>query len=165
MVNYTPKFADLPDPGQNIHTVDDLMSCNYVTFREDMDIEDAVKTLLKTEFSSAPIIDQQGYLVGKLSERDCLKLATEMRYHNSQLGKVGDYMTANVHTVVEGTNIYNVIDRFLAEECKSFPVVNGDNLVIGMVTRKQVLKYVSGLRQTTWGETQPRFQYRKAACK
>ena len=165
MVNYTPKFADMPDPGQDICTVDDMMSCSYVTFSEEMDIEDAVATLLKTDFASAPIINKQGYLVGKLTERDCLKLATEMRYHNSQLGQVGDYMTKNVRTILEGTNVYTVIDRFLSEEAKSFPVVTPENIVVGMVTRKQALRYVTNLRQTTWGERSHRFPFRKASGK
>ena len=150
MVNYTPKLAEMPNPDRLLHSVDDLMTCNFISFREEMDIEEAVKSLLKHDYSSAPVINQQGYLVGMLSEKDCLKLATEIRYHNTHLGHVRDYMTTNVSTIGEGANIFNVIDRFLAEGFKTYPVVTFDGVVVGVVTRKQALKFVSGLRQTTW---------------
>ncbi|MEM6926627.1 MAG: CBS domain-containing protein, partial [Myxococcota bacterium] len=53
-------------------TAREMMTGNLFTVREDMRVLKAVRSLLKHRVSGAPVVDDQGRLLGMLSERDCI---------------------------------------------------------------------------------------------
>ena len=57
-----------------ILTAQDLMTTSLITFRPNQTILDAIQVLTKNGVSGGPVIDEEGRLVGILSELDCLRM-------------------------------------------------------------------------------------------
>lgn len=152
MVNYTPKLSDPANQGPAVEfgLVSDVMETNFASFRPKMTMEEAVKTILKTETTGGPVLSDAGTLVGFLSERDCLRLAVECRYHNVHGGLVESYMRPDVVTVREDAGLFELVDMFIANWYHIYPVVNRAAEVVGVVSRKRVIREIDQMVQTTW---------------
>ena len=56
------------------YTVADYMTREVVTVQPDVPVSEVIVLLLKHKISGMPVVDQDGQVVGILSERDCLSL-------------------------------------------------------------------------------------------
>ncbi len=120
-------------------TVEDYMSKRLVTLGKDTEVIDAVKKLLDHKITSAPVVDQRGYLLGMFSEKDVMNIVLETVYNQSMSGKVGDYMTTEVISVDADSSIVDLAEKFQQTSVRSFPVFQGNELV-GIVSRTDVLR-------------------------
>lgn len=120
-------------------TAKEIMSQGLVTFRPDMDILEAVRTLIEKRISGAPVLDQLGNLVGMLTERDCLKVALDASYYRESGGKVESFMTTSVITVSAETAAVEIAERFATSHLRRLPVLENGRL-IGIVSRRDVLR-------------------------
>lgn len=123
--------------------VRDYMNKGVVTFRPETDLFDAIRTLLKSPYSGAPVIDEDHRLIGMLSEVDCLKAIISGSYYDYESlgGKVSEYMTRQVDTVSPDADILAVAERFISDRRRRLPVVEEGRLV-GQISRKDVLRAI-----------------------
>ncbi|MDH3350213.1 MAG: CBS domain-containing protein [Gammaproteobacteria bacterium] len=124
--------------------VRDYMAGRLVTFKPDMDVLDAIQELLHNRIAGAPVVNDQGELLGMLSELDCLKIALNAGYYGDWGGPVADYMTPDVETVDADMNIIDLAQRFLNSSYRRFPVLRNNRLV-GQISRRDVLRALSQL--------------------
>lgn len=113
----------------------------------DDDIFDAVRRLIDERITDAPVVDDQGHLVGMLSEYDCLRLLAHGHNADVARGKVRDFMEPATVTVTPSMDVYYVAGLFLKNpNVRRFVVMEGQRIV-GVATRKDILRAVeSGLR-------------------
>lgn len=119
--------------------VKDYMTANLTTFSPDLDIMQAVTTLVTQRISSGPVVDKHGNLIGILSERDCVKVALDTCYHGEQAGIVRDYMTREVKTIEGDVSILEVAQLFIEKPFRRYPVVD-DNRLVGQISIRDVLR-------------------------
>ncbi len=119
--------------------IKDYMATPLVVFRPDMNVVEAMRTLLDKKISGAPVVDEQGELVGMLSEVDLMKIIIQDSYYDESQGVVADYMRSPVDTVDVESDIYQLAERFLKEHRRRFPVMRQGKLV-GQISRRDVLK-------------------------
>jgi CBS domain-containing protein len=124
--------------------VKDFMTADPVTLTPDMDIHRAIKILLEREISGAPVLDQQGGLVGILSIKDCLKVAFSASYHKELSGRVSEFMSSEVQTIESDTDIVEAAELFLKVRYRRFPVVTNGRLD-GLISRYDVLRALEAL--------------------
>jgi CBS domain-containing protein len=121
--------------------IKDYMAKNLSTFTPETDIYAAIKFLNKHKISGAPVLDEHGNLAGILSEKDCLEVALQSSYHENWMGgKVADYMTANVETVIDTASVLDLADKFLKTSFKRFPVLDETGELVGQISRSDILK-------------------------
>ncbi|MFT6625282.1 MAG: CBS domain-containing protein [Cycloclasticus sp.] len=121
--------------------IKDYMATNLTKFTPEMQISEAIKFLNSHKISGAPVVDDQGALVGILSEKDCLKVALQSTYYEDWVGgSVSEYMTANVETVSDTASIVDLADKFLKSTYKRFPVLNEEGELVGQISRSDVLR-------------------------
>jgi predicted transcriptional regulator len=120
------------------------MTGKLVTFHPDTDVLDAIHVLLDQGIAGAPVIDDDGNLVGMLSEIDCMKIALHAGYHGHWGGPVSDYMTINTETVDADMNIVDLAQHFLDTNFRRFPVLK-DHRLVGQISRRDVLRALSQL--------------------
>ena len=125
-------------------TVADYMARDLITIKPDDDIHEAAKVLLDRHISGAPVVNQNGHLVGILSIKDCFKIIYSASYHQDWGGCVADYMTRNLQTVDAGTDIMTVGEMFLHSPYRRFPVMLNGRLV-GQISRHDVLTALESL--------------------
>ena len=125
-----------------ILTAQDLMTTSLITFRPDHTILDAIQVLTKNGVSGGPVIDDEGRLVGILSELDCLRMLASDEFYQEEQEEgalVGQFMTRECKTVPPDLGIYAISHYFLTLPIRRLPVVEGDQL-IGQVSRRDVLR-------------------------
>ena len=151
MVNYTPKLArEMKKRQSKSILVKDVMLQSFVSFTEEMDINDASFALLRKKISGAPVINHANEAVGFLSEKDCLKYEMDMKYYNNQSKTVRDYMSRKIMPIHPNAGIHDVVDLFTKHHFYCYPVVEETKQVVGVIYRRSVLEVVCGMPQTDW---------------
>ena len=87
------------------------------------------------------MLDNQGNLVGVLSEKDCMKTLFESSYYNNLGGFVKEYMSTDLKTINIHDTLSNVADEFIKSRFRRFPVMEGDKLV-GQISRRDILRAI-----------------------
>lgn len=126
-------------------TVADYMTKRVVTLSKDSLVIDAIKKLLEHKITCAPVMDEQGHLLGMFSEKDSIKVFLKSVYNQDMGGKVGDYMTAGVISVDADASIVELAEKFDTSSVRSFPVFD-DGKCIGIISRTDVLKALIALK-------------------
>lgn len=126
-------------------TVADYMTQRVVTLSKDNLVIDAIKKLLDHKITCAPVIDEQGHLIGVFSEKDSIKVFLKSVYNQDMGGKVGDYMTAGVISVDADASIVELAEKFEHSSVRSFPVFD-DGKFVGIISRTDVLKALITLK-------------------
>lgn len=122
-------------------TVRDHMDTRLLTLRTHTPILDAVDFLLENHITGAPVVDDDGKLVGLLSEKDCLRLIARGVDSEMPKGSVGDYMSTELSTIEPDMNIYFAAGVFLSHTMRRLPVVDKGKL-IGVITRFDILRAI-----------------------
>ena len=126
-------------------TVADYMTTRVVTLTKDTSVIDAIKKLLDSKITCAPVVDEQDRLLGLFSEKDSIKVFLESVYNQSMCGKVGDYMTAGVISVDADSSIVELAEKFEHSSVRSFPVFD-EGKFVGIISRTDVLKALITLK-------------------
>lgn len=124
--------------------VKDYMARTLVTFKPETDVLDAVHTLVQHRIAGAPVVDDEGNLLGMLSEFDCMQVALNAGYHGTWGGPVRDYMSDGVETVDADMSIIDLAQVFVNKKFRRFPVVQGTRLV-GQISRRDVLRALENI--------------------
>ena len=133
---------------QDFPSVTQFMATKLITFKPDMDILDAMNMLLKKKITGAPVLNKQGELVGMLSEVDCLTLLVEGPYNQepNSVGTVADFMSKDVVTIDQDRTILDAAYTFVNSGLKRLPVRDGDNKLIGQISRVDVLRAIQKVK-------------------
>ncbi|HAY54746.1 MAG TPA: CBS domain-containing protein [Gammaproteobacteria bacterium] len=122
--------------------IDDFMTKNLATATRDMDLLALVDLLLRRGISGTPVVDQSGYLIGMVSEHDCLKAILVGTYQGDVGGIVGDVMTTQVDTIRLGTSIVEAANQMVSSGRRRLPVVDQENRLVGQISRTDLLRAV-----------------------
>src|SRR6516164_8675471 len=137
----------------------DVMVRDVVTVHPDMDVAEAVKLLIEHDVSALPVLNNEGNLVGVLSEADLIhraEIGTEKHrpwwleavtggstlaeeFAKSHGKKVGEVMTDGVISVAEETPLSEIAALFERKRIKRVPVVK-DGKLDGIVSRSNLIQ-------------------------
>jgi CBS domain-containing protein len=137
----------------------DVMTPNVITVGANASIGEAASILLDNHISGAPVVDDNGSLIGIVSEGDLMRrpeIGTErrhswwldlisseqssaMEYIKSHSRKVADVMTREVITANPATPLGDVAALLERNRIKRVPIVEGGRIV-GLVSRANILQ-------------------------
>jgi CBS domain-containing protein len=145
-------------------TVDKIMTVNLKTVQPDTPISEAIKLLIENKISGLPVVDQQGKLLGILTEGDLMwqesgleaphyimildsviYLQNPARHEkevHKVLGKtVGEVMSDKVITITSGRTVKEAAILMHDKKLSRLPVIEekGGKL-IGIVTQSDILR-------------------------
>ena len=135
--------------------VDDVMTKDVVAVREDTPYRDVVNVLIERRVSAVPVIDRFDRVVGVVSEADLLHkvevsgrprpwLAGAWRRRADRAKAAGrtaaEVMTVPVVTAEPSLPLAAAARRMHRENVKRLPVIDAAGLVVGIVTRSDLLK-------------------------
>lgn len=121
--------------------VEDYMATKLVTVTPKSTAAEAISLLLKHEISGMPVVDDDGNLVGVVSEKDCLKPLVDSQYFESPSTRVADLMSTELTTVSPETGIMKIAGLFLDNSFRRLPVLENGRLV-GQISRRDVLRAI-----------------------
>ena len=117
-------------------TAQAVMTEDVVTIRPDSSIQEAIELLLKLGISGLPVTDEEGHLVGIVTEFALLAIAYDDQVREEN---VSQHMTTDVLTVDADAPVNKVADLCIAHRVRRVPVIKGGRLV-GLISRRDVLK-------------------------
>lgn len=126
-------------------SVTDYMAQKVITFTRDTNVFDAIKKMMDSKITSAPVIGDQGELIGMFSEKDCMDVVIDATYNQGMAGKVGDFMSTNIVKIDSESSILDVAEQFKELNVRSFPVFQEVDLV-GVISRTDVLRAILSIR-------------------
>jgi predicted transcriptional regulator len=121
-----------------------IMTKKLITFTPETQVLNAINTLISCRISGAPVLDEEGNLMGMLSEIDCMETYVQSAYHNEMGGLVKDFMSTEVKTISSSMGIVDLAEYFLETHFRRLPVVDNGKLV-GQISRRDVLRAIQKL--------------------
>lgn len=119
--------------------VEDYMTKRLVSLSKQNNVIDAIKKLLDHKITCAPVLDEQGHLIGMFSEKDGMHVFLETAYNQGMAGKVGDFMSTEIISVDAKSSVVDLAEKFQSSSVRSFPVFDHAKLV-GIISRTDVLR-------------------------
>mgnify|MGYP000308836642 CR=1 FL=1 len=120
--------------------VADCMSHQFVSFSSEMSVVEAASELVKNELLGGPVTDSTGRLCGWVSEQDCLAVVTQVIYYSERVATVADIMRADVLTAKAQDSVVDLATQMQQQKPKIYPVVDSANKVIGVISRRLILR-------------------------
>lgn len=118
--------------------------CDVVYVYEDSNIRQVLEKIRFHKYTAMPIISRDGKYVGTITEGDLLwKMADEnvVTFEQAEEIPISDIKRrVNNHPVNAEARMESLID--LAIRQNFVPVVDDDNVFIGIVTRKDIIQYL-----------------------
>ena len=116
----------------------DIMTSTVITAKEDMVVIDLMKLLLRWHISGVPVVDNDGMLLGIVTEHDVMNFAISGDAASTRASEV---MTKQVETYDPDTLVVEIINHFAAHRIRRVPVVE-DGKVVGIISRRDIVRYM-----------------------
>ena len=131
--------------------VSDYMTKKLVKFAPDQSILEVMEAFAKYKISGGPVMDSNGFLVGIISEADCMKQISESRYFNQPIldKNVERFMTKNVETIPHDMSIFDAAGVFDRHNRRRLPVMK-DDILVGQISRKDIVVAALKLSGQNW---------------
>lgn len=124
--------------------VRNYMTSKLITLKPEMEVMAAINQLVKNRISGAPVVDQNGNLVGMLSEMDCLNVGLIAAEDTCVAGPVSQFMKTGVIAVSPDDSLTHIANLFLTKPFRRYPVME-DGKLVGQISRSDVLKAINSL--------------------
>ena len=148
----------------------EIMTSAVITIHENATIREAVERMLSNGISGLPVVDEQGRLVGVLSESDLILHGSEPQVPHKLLNAIvklltheevelksahdalavelaqvsqstaGEFMTAPAYSVTPETPIETVAELITTHDINRVPVIDNQTRVIGIISRHDLLR-------------------------
>jgi CBS domain-containing protein len=117
-------------------TAKDIMTSTVITVPEDMLVTNVIKLLLRWHISGVPVVDDDGLLLGIVTEHDVMNFALSGEAART---KASEVMTKQVETYTPDTKVVDIINHFAARQIRRVPVVE-DGKVVGIISRRDIVR-------------------------
>jgi CBS domain-containing protein len=125
--------------------VKDAMLRDVVTVTPDMTMREVEALFEKYDFYSFPVIEDGG-VTGIVTKLDFLKhfiftpTSIIPRYDQLLDDKIRTIMNPKVFTVSSDTPLTRVLELMVETRIRSFPVVDNENRLLGVISREDIMK-------------------------
>jgi acetoin utilization protein AcuB len=129
-------------------TARDLMTENPTTVSPRATAREATRLLHALDVRHLPVVDEEGTLVGMLSDRDLRGLTVPLLAGGERIADretaldatVGSLMSSDVLSVELDDDAAEVVELMLEHKVGAIPVVDGDGALAGIVSYIDVLR-------------------------
>lgn len=142
----------------------DAMVRNVITVKADDDVGHAIKLLTEHDISALPVLDDDGKVIGIISEADLIRreeIATEKHRHwwleavtpastlaeefaKSHGSRVGEIMSTQVVSANEDTPLGEVATLLEKHRIKRLPILR-DGRLVGIVSRSNMIQLLASV--------------------
>jgi CBS domain-containing protein len=151
------KLISLKRAKSKAGTVSTLMTRPAITVRPDLRLETLQQLFLERGLSRVPVVDESGRAIGVVAKTDLIRHQVdegdtheEVRDFNGHVHNeprtVDDVMTRSVVTVPAEAPLWVAAELMSAQALHGLPVVNHDDVVIGVISSLDFVRYVARQR-------------------
>lgn len=140
--------------------VREIMTKDLTAVEKDIPVRELIFILDNAEMPNVPVVDDEGALIGFISEKDLIRAALpgyfemlhsasfipDMNQLTSKLAQIADepiekYMHSNVLSVTEEDDDLRAADLIIRKGVKNLPVIDGEGRLVGRVRRIDLLRH------------------------
>lgn len=127
-------------------TVRDIMTAAHSSIRHDVPAYEGLDLLVDERAFGIPVVDEDGALVGFLTEKDCLRMQAVAHQHNLTGSTVRDIMSEIKHPLRADMDLLSAAIQFLTCHFGALPVIEGHRLV-GTLSRQNMLHAIRNMNR------------------
>ncbi len=131
------KNMSIEEQARQVKTVkraENGMIYDPITITADDTVENALKLMKEYKIGGIPVVDENRYLVGIVTNRD-------LRFEKEYKKEIGDVMTKeNIITTSKSIDLEQATDILQRYKIEKLPVVDEENKLIGLLTYKDITK-------------------------
>ena len=131
------KNMTIEEQARQVHTVkraENGMIYDPVTISRGSTVNDALNIMKEYKIGGIPVVDNAGYLVGIVTNRD-------LRFERNLNRPIDEVMTKdNLITTSQSTNLEEAADILQRHKIEKLPVVDKNGRLVGLVTYKDITK-------------------------
>ena len=147
-------------------TAQDIMTREVITVKKDMSVQDFARLLAEKKISGAPVVDEQGKLIGIATENDLIDQAkkvhipTVMALFDSfvflenpdrlekdlkkmSAATVGDISTAQVVTAKTDTPLDELATTMSEKNVHTLPVLDQEGNMAGVIGKSDIIRTIA----------------------
>jgi CBS domain-containing protein len=117
--------------------ISSIMEEEVITLHKGDSIDDAIKMMLRGNVSGFPIVNDDGKVIGIVSERDFVGLVAKIITGKS----VADFMSRDVVTVQPDTKVEEAARVMISNDFRRVPIVH-EGVMTGVVTTSDIVNYL-----------------------
>ncbi|AWW00559.1 CBS domain-containing protein [Arcticibacterium luteifluviistationis] len=123
-----------------------------ITIKEDTPVLEVLKILLDKRITGAPVVNEQGDVVGLIDDKDCLSILLGSAYYNEPVEKdtVSEYMSNVMKDISIENDIVDVANTFLTTPYKRLLVMDNEGKLAGQISRRDILIAIRDMNQKKW---------------
>jgi len=114
----------------------EIMSRRVITTSEDVLLTDVIEQLLRYNVSCLPVVDNEGTLLGVITEYDVMNFALSGEANRTT---VGESMSRNLMTFAPTDDLETIVNTCTTKRLHRAPVVENGKLV-GIISRRDILR-------------------------
>nr|WP_300003405.1 CBS domain-containing protein [Tissierella sp.] len=145
--------------------ISDIMTKDVISVRETDTVGMCADLLIEHNLSGMPVLDDLGRVVGMVTEGDLIRRASKVkgpaalevlggifylespkefsRQIKKTMGSIAsEIMTKDVYTIDSDKEVEEAASILVEKRVKRLPVVNREGSVIGIISRRDILKYL-----------------------
>lgn len=133
--------------GSAVSRAEEIMNCHVICVHCETTIYDAVRLMIDNRITGMPVVDDDNGLVGIISEKDVLRLVSDLHLldllHDlkGSEAKVEDFMTKEVVSFVPDSEMIEVCDCLRSNSFRRVPILD-DGKVVGIISRKDIIVHI-----------------------
>lgn len=118
----------------------EIMTPDFISISISSTLDEASKIMVENDIGCLPVfLDEECSLGGIITERDVISSIAELPVEE----KVSDYMTKNVITVNDKSNLFDCLKKMVEANIRRIPTVNDKGKLAGLITASDILKYLN----------------------
>ncbi len=159
IIKYTHRYRN-PLPADRF--ISEVMSRNVISVTEDAPVSLAWKYMLENLVKTIPVVDSNGRVTGMLTDEDLIervgirqRLSVALRLDRAEIEqeigalehsstRVSEVMSRPAITILEATTLGAATKKMVTAGVKRLPVVNQQGMLVGMLSRLDILRAAAG---------------------
>jgi len=117
-------------------TAADVMTTPVITAKKDMRLTEVIALLLRWHISGLPVVDDEGRLIGVITEHDVMNFAFDGHANEATAEEA---MSEDVVSFPPEADIETIINTCVTRRIRRVPIVR-DGKVVGIVSRRDILR-------------------------
>ncbi len=110
------------------------MILDPITLSENATVEDALRLMRENKIGGIPVVDENRYLKGIVTNRD-------LRFEKLRSRPISEVMTKDkIVTTSDGTDLATAEDILQEHKIEKLPVVDADKKLVGLITYRDIIK-------------------------
>ena len=116
-----------------------IMTKDVIVVHPTTPLLQAMKMLIENQVSGLPVVDEEGCIVGVISEKDFLRLLVSDVITSKEV--VGDYMSPDVQFFYPQDSVIDICEFFMTMNVRRVPIVENGK-VVGVISRRDLIKLI-----------------------